>query len=109
MGDIFEKVKAADDLVREVVHVDEWDVDIEVRTISAAGVDAIDTDSKTYRADMIIAASYVPGTDEFAFPNTPEAREVLMNKNARATGRLVNAIMRINGMNAEGREELKKG
>ena len=108
MGDIFEKVKSADDSCREVVNLPEWDVDIEVRTITAAGLDAIDTESKTYRADLIIAASYVPGTDEFAFPNTDEARKVLMGKNARASGRLVNAIMRINGMNTEGRDELKK-
>lgn len=107
MGDIFEKVKAVDDIISETVHVNEWDVDIDVRTMSGLALEQIDFDAETFRADLIIITCYEPGTDTPAFPNTDEAREMLKGKAAVATGKLVRAAMRLNGFGDEGRKELK--
>lgn len=107
MGDIFDKVKATDDIISETVHVDEWDVDIDVRTMNGTALEQMDFDAKTFRADLLVVTCYEPGTDEPVFPNTDEAKEMLMGKAAAATGRLVRVAMRLNGLSEEGRQELK--
>ena len=109
MGDIFDKVKAADDIVSETVHVDEWDVDIDVRTMDGNALEKMDFDAKTFRADMIIATCYEPGTDTPVFPGTDEVKEMLMGKAAASTSKIVRVAMRLNGFSDEGRQELKNG
>ena len=107
MGDIFDKVNAADDIVSETVHVDEWDVDIDVRTMNGTALEQMDFAAEMFRADLIIATCYEPGTDEPAFPNTDEVRAMLMGKAGANTGKLVRVAMRLNGLSEEGRQELK--
>ena len=107
MGDIFEKVKAADDIISETVHVDEWDMDIDVRTMNGTAMEQLDYKAETFRADLLIATCYEPGADTPAFPNTDEAKKILMAKAGFASGRLVRVAMRLNGLSDEGRQELK--
>lgn len=113
MGDIKERIKQVSDIKSEVVHVDEWDMDIEVRAISGADVGLVyaneDKPDHVFRADMIIATCYDPETGEKIFDATDADRELVNSKSAFATGTLVNAAMRLNGLTAEGQGELKNG
>lgn len=115
MGDIKERIRQANDIKREVVHVDAWDMDIEVRAIAGADVGLVfggkddDRPEHVYRADMIIATCFDPETGEKIFEPTDEDRELINGKSAFATGPLLNAAMRLNGLTEEGRDELKNG
>lgn len=113
MGDMKDRIKAADDIKSEVVHIKEWDMDVEVRAISGADVGLVYADKQKddarFRADMIIATCYDPADGSKVFDDTDEDREIINGKNAFATGALVNAAMRLNGLTDEGRDDLKNG
>lgn len=113
MGDMRERIKAVDDIKREVVHVKEWDMDVEVRAISGADVALVygdaDRPDDTFRANMIIATCYDPADGTKIFEDTDEDRDIINGKSAFATGALVNAAMRLNGLSDEGHSELKNG
>jgi len=105
----------ADDIKREIVHLPEWGMKIEARTISAEDyawltVIANESGRTDYRSlfpDIVVAGSYVPGDgDEKVFK--PEDAEKLKKKSNAPMKRLADAILRLSGMSAEGVDELKK-
>ena len=113
MGDMRDRIESVDDIKREVVRVKEWDMDIEVRAISGADVALVyghaDRPDDVFRANLIIATCYDPADGTKVFSDTNADRDLINGKNAFATGSLVNAAMRLNGLSEEGRGELKNG
>lgn len=108
MGDsIRDKVESANDIDAELVHVDEWGVDIEVKTMTGAAREQLDDDSISFRSEMIVLSCYDPGTDDRTFGMTDI--DMLDNKSAAATGKLTEAIKRVNGWSDEARDALGEG
>ena len=104
---IRDKVEKAKDIDTELVHVDKWDVDIEVRTITGAAREQIDDNSPSLRSEWIVASCFDPKTGEQIFGM--QDIEMLDNKAAVGTSKLGEAIKRVNGWTAEARDALGEG
>jgi len=114
MGTLREKIFNTVDIERETVRVDEWGVDVEVRTMSGAdraryltrGVKADgETDFERMNAEVIIATCFDPATGEKLFK--AEDRDAINAKSAKATGKLIEVAMRLAGLSKGADDEVK--
>jgi hypothetical protein len=115
---IRDRVRAIDDITREVVEIPEWTdgegiVQVEVRSLTLGVRNKIaiqSRDRKTQKTDttrfypkLVIAASYEPGTNQKAFE--PDDESWLTEKNAAALDRLAKVALRLSGMAEEPTDE----
>lgn len=112
---IREKIKNAHDIKKEVMKIDVWDCDIEVRTMMASDradiLNSVMTDDgkidhKKFHAMMIVSACYEPGTDDLIF--NPEDIEWLMQKSAGPIEKLAGKAMELSGLSKEAIGEAEK-
>lgn len=113
------KILAAKDIKSESVHVEEWDVTVEVRGLTGAqqvriakAAEVKDVDAKgepTTRTDnnllaqaMILASTYDPETGGLVFE--PTDADGLYEKAGSALNKIAQAALRLNGM-AKGEDE----
>ena len=110
-----EKIKGLQDLRTEVVHVPEWDVDIEVRSMTVrerAHMMTAYTDAKgNLSIDeaypfMTVACCYDPATGEKLFSN--EDMDWLRDKNSSAIELLTLKAMELSGLGAGSVEQAEK-
>lgn len=113
-GELRKRILEADDLGTEVVHVPEWDVDVEVGSMSGKmrarfmrSMSGTDTTSERYFeqffADIVIATACDPETHEPLF--TPADRDPLNAKNGAALGKLAEVAMRLAGLSSTAVED----
>jgi hypothetical protein len=111
-----DKIKAAQDIQKELVTILDWDnVQIEVRTISArqrSKLFSTATDKQgnilhdKFHAAMLVASCYDPETTEKLFDDGDVSW--LMDKAAGPLEVLVNVAMRLSGLNKEVMKEQEK-
>jgi len=108
MSSLRDKIKAADDIKRELVEVPEWGVTVEVRTISGAAraqlfAEATDKNGKLHYDDaytgLIIASVFDPETGERVF--SAADADWLKKKSSNATERLTEVAVRLSGLSPE--------
>jgi hypothetical protein len=112
MSALRDKILNAKDIKSEVVHVDEWDADVEIRGLSGAEraslvdkatVKETDGEGKhTSRVDqsalyplLIIATAYEPGGEKLF---TDGDRDAINGKSAGALEKVAAVSMRLSGM-----------
>lgn len=110
-----DKIKNCDDIKKEIVHLDTWDCDIEVRTISAKERSnivskAMDKDNKIkndiLHSLMIIASCYDPETGEKIFQDGDH--EWLLEKSSNPIEKLSASVMRLSGLSKDSMDEAEK-
>lgn len=113
-GELRKRILESDDLQAEIVPVPEWEVDVEVRsmtgkaraqfmrTMTGAGPDSPQYFERFF-ADIVIATSCDPDTHELLF--TTADRDALNAKNGSALGRLAEAAMRLAGLSQNAVDE----
>lgn len=116
MSNLKERIKAVEDIQHEVVHVDEWDVDVEVRGMDGnARADyfnsSYDDDGKPIygkaSVNIVIETCYDPDSGERLF-DAGDA-EWLAKKSGAALNRLGLKAMQLSGISAEEQEKIKNG
>jgi len=112
-----DQILAKDDILKKIVHVPEWGIDIEVRGMTGADrtsilKNAVDTatgqvDLQVMYPAIVIASCYDPETGEAIF--VPEDADALLNKSAIALDLLAQEAMRVGGLtNAEAEDAGKQ-
>ena len=111
-----DKIKNCVDTKSEVMHIAEWDCDIEVKTMSAKQrADIIQTvmneegkisDNMKFQSLMITASCYDPETHELIFSD--EDTDWLMEKNSSVIERIAAKIMKFSGFSKDAIEEAEK-
>lgn len=115
MSDLRSKILAANDIRSEVVEIPEWDVSVEVRSMTAAdrariielaaaedgrvGVGAM-------YLETVLVSVYDPETGERLFGDAD--RDAVMGKSAAAIDRLATIGMRLSGIDTEAQENAKR-
>lgn len=103
-----DRILAADDIGKKLVHIPEWDVDVEVRTMTAGKRSemmkaATDDDGNIDVAQLwpmiIVATAYDPETGESLF--TPADVDALKEKSAAAVEMLGGEAMAMSGMGGD--------
>ena len=114
MSNLKERIKATDDIQREVVHVDEWDVDVEVRGMDGESramfmERAYDDKGKPIISElwpeMVIATCYDCETGEHLFDEADKGW--LVKKNGKVIAKLALVGMRLSGITDEARTDIK--
>ena len=110
------KIKAADDLKKELVEVPEWDCAVEVRTMTGAaraqlfGDDVMDAEGNVIRdkayIKVLIGSCFDPKTGKLIF--TDADAEWLGGKSSLATERLAQVATRLSGIGAGALGEAEK-
>lgn len=110
-----DRILAADDIGRKTVHVDVWDVDVEVRTMTAGkraemmrasvGPDG-NIDPTELWPLVIVATAYDPETGEPLF--TSADVEMLKTKSASAVEFLGTEAMALSGMGGDAVDDAGK-
>lgn len=112
---IREKIKNANDIEKEVITIDVWDCDIEVRTMTAkqrANIlnKVMTEDGKiehdNFHAMMIIYSCYDPETGEKVFDD--KDKDWLLEKSAGPIELLVSKIMKHSGLSKDALVEAEK-
>jgi len=120
MAGLREKILAAQDVDKEIVHVDAWGVDVEVRSMSLAmreriGQLASDAEEArkegrdippAFSASVVIATAFDPDTGEQLF--TADDIAALNEKSAAAVGKLSEVGARLSGLTDEAKVEAGK-
>lgn len=110
-----ERILNAVDIKTETVHVDLWDVDVEVRSLTLAQrakvIEASRTedgsqDDTRVHVPLIIATAYDPETKKPIF--TEADRDALGEKNSAAVDQLAKVALRLSGMSAPEQENIRK-
>jgi len=108
MGNLKDKIRAAEDVKSEKVFVPEWDVTVEVRTMKALDrarllkscVDAKgNVIGEKFQSGLIIASCFDPETGEKVFEEGDF--DLLMGKAAGPVEYLAGVAMGISGLNRE--------
>jgi hypothetical protein len=119
MSRIADLARSAADLTSEIVHVPEWDVDIEIRSMDGHQRahylqrlgEARDAEDRPEifqtELELVTACSFDPddGTQIF----TDNDAEWLFGKSGRVIGRLASAALRVSGLAADSEEKAGKG
>lgn len=111
-----DKILSAEDIVRELVEVPEWDVTVEVRGMTGAErtrimslamqTDGAGLDFQQVYPEIVIATAFDTDTGEQIF--TPEDRVALMAKSAQAIDRIAMVGMRLSGFTKDAADEAGK-
>lgn len=103
-----DQILAVNDVTREVVKIDEWGVEVEVRSMTGAAraaiVQAGAVDGKTpnlgkFTADIVVMCTFDPETGEQVFDDGDA--ELVMEKNGAALERIVTVAMRLSGFSKD--------
>jgi hypothetical protein len=104
-----DRIAKANDTRVEKVHVPEWDITFEVRSMTggerarmmeeAVNPKTEQVDLQKMYPDVVIACTYDPETGEQVF--RPSDRSMLMTKNAAAVDKLAMAGIRLSGLMEE--------
>jgi len=112
---IKQKIKTVQDIKTEIVDISEWDVKIEIRTMSAKQRAELLTSSvgedgkfvqKSFQAGLVISCCYDPETKEKIF--SPEDGDWLMDKAAGPIENLATRISKISGLSKLAMEQAEK-
>lgn len=106
MSELKDKIKSADDIVKETVECPEWGVNVEVRTMSGfkraellqncIDKDKGDFDQIKWQAGIIVTCSFDPESGEQIF--TMEDVTWLMEKSSAPLERIAATATRLNGL-----------
>ena len=109
MSNIRDRIFAASDIPKEIVHIPEWDMDIEVRGMTGADRTrilqrAVDPDTggvnlTSVYPEIVIASAYDPETGERIFDDDDAA--ALLSKSASALDRIATVGQRLGGFTKE--------
>lgn len=111
-----DRILQASDIVSESVTVPEWDVTVDVRTMTGAerarimqaAADAGGRiDFERVFPDVVIACSHDPETGERVF--TSDDRDALMSKSGAAIDRIAQVGLRLSGFTEQSQTEMGKG
>jgi len=112
---LYDKIKNSDDIRKEIVHVPQWDCDVEARTMSGLeramllggciGKDGNVIQSK-FQSGLLIACLHDPETGEKLFSESDA--EWLMGKSSGAIEKLASVAMRLSGLTKEAMEDAEK-
>ena len=114
MSSLKERIKAADDIQSEVVHVPEWDLDVEVRGMDGRGraeymATAYDDEGKPIHGEtlvgIVVATCYDPESGERLFDASD--KEWLAGKSGAALNQLGLVGMRLSGITAAEKDDIK--
>lgn len=103
-----DRIIAVDDLQREIVKIDQWGVEVEVRGMSGAAraaivQDAADNNGNVNFAKMmpevVVTCVYDPETGEPVF--TRDDKDTIMSKNGAALEKINTVAMRLSGFGAD--------
>lgn len=106
MSSIRDRIIAANDTAKEMVEIPEWDVTVEVRSMSGAArsvlvQDAANNDGRLNFSrvlpEIIIGCVFDPTTGEKVF-DAADA-EILMEKSGAVLDRIIAVAMRLSGFN----------
>ena len=110
-----DQILAVDDIVKESVHVKEWNCTVEVRSMSGAErtrildlalSDGGEMNLQMVYPEVVIASTFDPETGEQVF--TPADKDALQAKNAVATDRIAQVGLRLGGFSQEVADEVGK-
>jgi hypothetical protein len=104
-----------EDLQKELVHVPEWDVDVEVRSMTGkerarimrVAAEGTTVNLERWFPEIVIASAYDPDTGEKLFE--PADRDALNAKNGAALNRLAVVGQRLAGLMESDVEAAKEG
>ena len=108
MGDLKEKIKAAQDLKVKKIDIPEWGVTVEVRTMKAidrARIIKACMDDKgkvigeKFQAGLVIASCFDPNTGEKVFMD--DDYDFIMGRSAGVIEYIASTAMEISGLNRE--------
>jgi hypothetical protein len=112
---LIDKIKAADDVKKEIVHISEWDCDVEVRAFTAwVRSDIMDRsrdekgeiDSLKLNELLLVSSTYDPETGKRLF--TEDDLPWIREKAGRPIDDIVSALIVINKMSQEAVDEEAK-
>lgn len=115
MGSLREKILNSNDIRKEIITIEEWDVQVEIRSltakkrsqlINAAMTDKGRIDFEKIYPELVIASTYDPITSDFVFE--PTDRDMLNEKNGGALEKIAQVAMRLSGLTSKAEEEAKK-
>jgi len=110
-----DQIIAADDIGKETVHIDIWDVDVEVRTMTAAERskmlnsamdDSGNIDLEQLYPRILIATVFDPESGEQVFSGDDVS--ALQNKSAAAVEKVAQKAMALSGLTPEAVDEAGK-
>jgi hypothetical protein len=112
---IRDKIFQADDIQSERVEIPEWDVSVDVRTMTGSERARImqvaaengRIDFERVFPDVVIACTYDPDTSERIFGY--EDRDLLMAKSGLAIDRIAQVGLRLSGFTEQAAKDLGKG
>jgi 3-hydroxyisobutyrate dehydrogenase-like beta-hydroxyacid dehydrogenase len=99
-----DKILNINDVTREVVKIDEWGLEVEVRSmtgaaraaiVQAGAVEGKSPDLNRFTADIVVMCTFDPETGEQVFDETDAAS--VMEKNGAALEKIVTVAMRLSG------------
>lgn len=107
---------AVDDLQREIVRIDQWGIEVEVRGMSGATRAAIVQDAADNNGsvnfqrmlpEIVTQCVYDPETGEQVFG--PDDRELIMSKSGAALEKISTVAMRLSGFGEDAVDVAGKG
>lgn len=110
-----EKILNAKDIRTEIVKIEEWDVEVEVKSltgkmrakiIGSAMDDKGKMDFEKLYPDLVIYSAYDPATHEPIFQ--PTDRNILNEKNGGALEKIAQVTLRLSGLDKESVQLAKK-
>ena len=103
-SELRDKILAADDLGREVVHVDEWDMDVTVRGMTAGEVEAFGAEVTNGKMPQVMArlACLVIVDEDGQRVFSDEDADALGRKNPVAIRTVFMAAQRVSGLMDDG-------
>jgi hypothetical protein len=113
---IRDRIIAVDDLQRELVKIEQWGLEVEVRGMSGAAraaivQDAADNNGNVNFAKMmpeiVVACVYDPQTGEQVFG--ADDKDLIMGKNGAALEKINTVAMRLSGFGADAVDVAGKG
>lgn len=111
-----DRIIAVDDTQRELVKIDEWGVEVEIRGMSGAARAAISQDAannngnidmRRMMPEIVVQCVYDPETGERVFDGAD--KDIVMGKSGAALDKIVAAAMRLSGFGEKAVDEAGKG
>ena len=103
-----DRIIAVDDTQKEIVKIDEWGVEVEIRGMSGAARASISQDAAENNGninflkmmpELVVQCCFDPETGEQVFDS--KDKELVMGKSGAALDRIVNIAMRLSGFGAD--------
>lgn len=111
-----DRIIAVDDTQREIVQIDEWGVEVEVRGMSGAARAALSQEAadnngninfRKMMPEIVVGCVFDPETGEQVFGDVD--KEVVMSKSGSALDKIVAVAMRLSGFGEKAVDEAGKG